>query len=258
MQSAVTFFDTPVNILNNHTIYQVVVTSINPSNQQGQSQPRRFNVDFSGVEALADLNVVLVSRVNDVEPTTPRLTWSPTQYPVSQFVSYVVHRHAINTPFIKLPETIIAVITNPQTVTFFDYHAPPGITIEYGVHQQVKIAGSTLDSDHAIATVDVIFHTPTLVSTKNPAGLRVPVMWLPGPGLRFKYKKRRNDEYGSADEHVAELEALIIAGDQVCLRTERRRMFMDIADYDLQRGDILGTWDVTLALEETFRREAVA
>ena len=238
----------------------------------------RFSINLAAVPAPTG---VVAARV-DLISQAVRTSWNPTTLPSSEFVAWIVSRW----PTASGPSASvdIATITNPSKLFWDDTSAPSNTILTYGVRQRRLTSEGNRDSSVTVApqTVAPALQVPVIVAIGD-ASLAWPVMWL-REGLSGEFVIRRsshqpwgaqgkafsvtapggynrisvvatirNDHRGSMMYHFLNLMALVKSGRPVTYRGEHPSEIWTMgfsAPPRWRRGEIVGTREVTLQLEE--------
>jgi hypothetical protein len=283
-------YSPPANWLKNGISYDVEVTISTSGGITSTSARRTFRVSYNDADLVQNASASVFQNPRDVEPTSVALTWSPTQYPQTQFRGYVIWRRgSLEDPDLAVP---IALIRSPGQTGFIDHNPPPNRALIYGI-SQLRRSGTadTQVSPISEVPVEVSLTTPVLASLLDGSKLRGALkylaedlsggfsrrdasvvtwgskgkpIWIRAPrghGARsFKAGYTiLNDERGTLEEHWTDVRNMVESGDPFCIRTEQERAFVRIVpskDY-WRRGRVVGRVEINLQLEEIYWNEVV-
>lgn len=238
----------------------------------------RITIDLAAVPAPTS---VLAARV-DLISQAVRVSWGPTTLPSGEFVAWIVSRWVTSAG--QATAVDVTTIPNPAKLFHDDTGAPSNTLLSYGVRQRRLTPSGNRDSSVTVApqTVAPALQVPVIAAIGD-ASLFFPVMWLreglsgeiatrrsshqtwgaqgksfvvtaPGGSERLTITVTlRNDDRGTMMGHFNQLKALVKSGRPVIYRGEDPAEVFTMgfsAPMRWQRGDIVGTREVTLQLEE--------
>ncbi|MBA3580539.1 MAG: hypothetical protein H0W42_11205 [Gemmatimonadaceae bacterium] len=280
----------PAGWLKPGNLYDADVTIWTAGGIVGTSPRRRFAVQYADANLVPNVTVALYQNPRDVEPVSVAVAWGQTSYPQSQFLGYVIWRR----PTADAPEaaTPIALIRSPGQLSWIDHHAPPNRPLVYAVTQLRRSGNDVQSSQPSEAGIEVPLETPVIASLESGGSHRFPVMFLEqslsggftrdeasvetwgsggkptlirppaGYGARSFALGFTLLTYGGVGvaERMADVKAVIEAGDPVSLRTAEEVVFCRIVPRGnyWKRGAAVGMIEVTLNLEEIAWSEAVS
>lgn len=279
------YHDIPLDALPPNIPYYVRVTVFNEASIQGTSADVRFTIVPGSIVALRNVTVVVQQLSGDVEPTTPEIAWERSAHPEARFRSYLVRRYETSKG--RATAVLVAEIRDIGQTTLRDYHAPPGVDLTYLVSQRgTNDAGDVTESAAVSLAARVDLLTPVIVALSNPSLNRFLMRSQQAGPPSEKSKPRRSvvqtwgaeglptvfkapgvqkvlngkftiatDDYGDVEAKKQAIERVLASGSLVSFRKGTQRYWVDIADNDITPGDTVGTWDVTLQLEQTAYRE---
>ena len=282
-------FVQPAGWLKNNTVYEVVATAWTAGGLQSSSAKRPFTVSYVGAPELGGIQASLLQYARDLEPTSVQVSWLRTASPLSQFEGYVIWRRTSNQdPTQAIP---IAHIKQPGQLSYIDHSAPVNESLVYGVSQLQKVGPDTRDSLLVEIEIDVPLETPVITSALNGREYRVTTKNLQ-EALDFGFDRQdgsiqtwgsegkkvlqrspegygaesltigftiKGDERGTLREHFLDVRNLVQSGHPLCVRYEMGMGFFKwVPGRYARRGASVGTYEITLQLEEIFYNEAAA
>lgn len=287
--SATGSYSVPAGWLRPGNLYDADVTIWTAGGVSSTSPRRRFLVQYADAALVPDVTAALFQHPRDLEPTSVVVAWGRTSYPAAQFLGYVVWRRpTADAPDASVP---VALVRPPGQTSWADHHAPPNVPLVYAVTQLRRSGADVQSSQPVEVETEVPLTTPVVASLEAGGTRRFPVLWLSrGLGGGFQREEASVETWGSGGkktlirspaghgarsfaldftlrtshgatvgERLADVQAVVEAGDPVSLRTERERAFCRVVPGRRwwRRGASAGLVEVTLELEEIAWSEAV-
>lgn len=284
-------YTVPAGVLANGQLYDVQVTTLGAGDIESRSPRVTFKIQFPQANIVTGLTADVNLMEADYEPVTVNLSWGPTGYIGDQFAGWIVTRRLATQP--DRAAVVIAHIRSAMAQNFRDYHAPPNVSLVYGVSQLKRSGPDIQQSPVSEIEIDVSLTIPMIASLMPGRGadLRAPVVMLSddlaegfnreeatvptwgtkgvptlvrspeGYGQR-SYSvgfRLRTDQHGNVRDHIARWRNLVRSGHPVSLRTETEVVYCRIVPSPgwLQRSTRVGVYEVSVGLEEVAWTEAV-